>query len=128
MAVALATVIEPVPGVAQAGADAGGVHRFQFGVGHVAPDRHDAARHAVGVHERVDERAVVVAVAGRLHDHVAREAEEVAECEELLLRRVARRVFALRRVGENSPRTEHMTVRVHRARRRPERCHTDETR
>ena len=44
--------------------------------------------------------AVVGAVAGRLHDHVAREAEKIAQRAQLFLRRVAGRVFALGRVRE----------------------------
>ena len=53
--------------------------------------------------QRVDHRAVVRVVAGRLHDHVLVEAEEVAQREQLLLRRVARRVLALRREGKLRP-------------------------
>ena len=50
--------------------------------------------------ERVHDGAIVVAVAGGLHDDVALEAEEIAQGEELLLGRVAGRVFALRRIGK----------------------------
>ena len=39
--------------------------------------------------QRVDQRAVVRAVAGGLHDHVALEAQEIAQREQLFLRRVA---------------------------------------
>src|SRR5262249_32914326 len=42
------------------------------------------------------------------------------EREQFLLRRVARRVFALRRVGKFALGTEHMAMRIDRARRRPE--------
>ena len=65
-----------------------------------APDGGDAARLAAGRLERIDHRAVVGAVAGGLHDDVAREAEVVAQREQLLLARVAGRVLALGRVGE----------------------------
>ena len=87
---------------------------------HVAPYRGDAARPAAGVDERVDERAVVVAVTGRLHDDVALEPEVVAQREQLFLRGVAGRVLALGRIGERRARPEHVAMRVHRAGRHHE--------
>src|SRR6185312_3024323 len=62
--------------------------------------------------ERVDHRAVVGAVTGRLHDHVAGEAEMIAEREQLRLAGVAGGVFALGRIREPGPRPEHMAMRV----------------
>ena len=56
----------------------------------------------------------------RLHDHVLVEAEKIAQREQLFLRRVARRVFALRRIGKFRLRPEHMAMRIDRARRRLE--------
>src|SRR5256885_15429882 len=53
-----------------------------------------------------------------LPDPVLFEAEKVAQCEQLLLGRVAWGVFALGRVGKFSFRPEHVAVRVDRARRR----------
>ena len=78
------------------------------------------ARLAARVHERVDHRAVVGAVAGGLHDDVAREAEVVAQCEELRLAGVARRVLALGRERELRARAEHVAMRIDAARRRRE--------
>jgi hypothetical protein len=69
----------------------------------------------------VDHRAVVGAVAGGLHDHVAREAEVVAQREELLLAGVAGRVLALGREGEFGAGAEHVAVRVDAAGRQLER-------
>ena len=65
-----------------------------------------------------DHGAVVGAVAGRLDDDVAVEAEEVAQREQLLLAGVDRRVLALRRVGEDVAGAEHVAVGVDRAGRR----------
>jgi hypothetical protein len=53
--------------------------------------------------QRIDQRAVVGAVAGGLHDHVLVEAQVVAQREQLLLAGVARRVLALGRVGNCAP-------------------------
>ena len=88
---------------------------LQLGVGDVAIDRRHAARPVVRRAQRVDERAVVGAVAGGLHDDVLVEAEAIAQREELLLRRIARRVLPLRRVRELVAGAEHVAVRVHRA-------------
>jgi hypothetical protein len=65
------------------------------------------------VDERVDERTVVVAVAGRLHDDVALEPEVVAQREQLFLRGIAGRVLALGRIGEGIARPEYVAVRIH---------------
>ena len=81
-------------------AHAGAVHPLELVVGHLLADEGDALGLVVGRLERVDHRAIVLAVAGRLHDHVLVEAEEIAQREQLLLGRVAGRVFALRRVGK----------------------------
>ena len=85
---------------------------LQFCVGHVAPDGRDAARFAVARKQGVDHRAVVGAVTGRLHDHVAIEAEMVAQREQLRLAGVARGVFALGRIRKLGARPEHMAMRV----------------
>ena len=73
--------------------------RSSASVTSLADGRH-AARPAAGRLERIDERAIVAAVAGRLHDHVPGETEVIAQREQLLLRRVAGRVLPLGRVGE----------------------------
>ena len=82
----------------------------------VATPRARAAAGAAGI----DHRAVVGAVAGGLHDDVAREAEVIAQREQLRLAGVAGRVLSLGRVGELRARAEHVAVRVHRAGRRRE--------
>src|SRR6202035_2148263 len=85
---------------------------LQFGVGHVAPDGRDAARSALARKQGVDHRAVVGAMTGRLHDHVAIESEVITQREQLRLARVARVVFALGRIRKLGPRPEHMAMRV----------------
>ena len=62
--------------------------------------------------QRVDHRAIVGAVAGGLHHHVAGKTEVIAQRIELLPGCVAGGIFALGRVGELGARTEHMTMRV----------------
>src|SRR5262249_26673212 len=71
---------------------------------------------ALRARERVDQRAIVLGVAGRLHDHVLVEAEKVAQREQLFLGRVTGRVFALGRVGKFAFRPEHVAVRIDGAR------------
>ena len=92
----------------------------QLAVGDAAADGGHAARPAAARAARVGHRAVVRAVAGGLHDDVAREAEVVAQREQLRLARVAGGVLPLGRVRELRARAEHVAVRVHRAGRRRE--------
>ena len=68
--------------------------------------------------QRIDQRAVVGAVTGRLDDDVLVEAEMVAQREQLVLRGVARRVLALRRVGKLVAGPEDVAMRIDGARRR----------
>ena len=93
-------------------AHAGRVHRLQLVVCDAAAHGRDSARLAVRMRQRIHHRAVVGAVAGGLHDDIAREAEVVAQREQLLLAGVARRVLALRREGELRAGAEHVAVRV----------------
>ena len=99
-------------------AHAGFVHPLQLIVGHLLADKGDTLGAALGTVERIDHRAVVLGVAGRLDNDVVVEAEKVAQREQLLLRRVARCVFALRRVGKFALRAEDVTMRIDRAQRR----------
>ncbi len=99
-------------------AHAGGIELAELLVGEISGHSRDAARAAVRRPQRIDHRAIVGAVTRRLHDHVALEAEIVAQLPELLLRRVARRVLALRRIWKLVARTEDVTMRVDRAGRR----------
>ncbi len=101
-------------------AHAGCMQVLQLGVGHAALDRRDAARPAIARAAGVGHRAIVGPVAGRLHDHVAREAEVIAQREQLRLRGVAGRVFALGRIGEFGARPEDMAMRIDRAFRQDE--------
>ena len=94
-------------------AHAGLVHRLQFVHGNVGADRGDTAGLAAGGDQGIDECAVIAPVAGRLDDDVALEAEIIAQFEQLLLRRVAGRVFAFRRVGEFVGGAEDMAMRIH---------------
>src|SRR5437660_2955837 len=98
-------------------ADTGRMQSLELRVRDVATDGRHAARAAAGMDKRVDERAIVVAVAGRLHDDIALEPEKIAQREQLFLRRVAWRVFALRCVGKRPLRSEDVAMRVHRTRR-----------
>ena len=71
--------------------------------------------------QRVDQRAVVGAVAGRLHDRrCARSRGGRAARRAASLLRVAGRVLALGREGKLRARAEHVAMRVHRARRQRE--------
>jgi hypothetical protein len=97
------------------------VERTQLGVGHRRADRGDPTRTISGVDERIHQRAVVRAVTGRLHQHVALEAEKIAQRPEFLLRRVAWRVLALGRVGESRAGPEHVAVGIDAAFGRPKR-------
>src|SRR5690606_18664094 len=76
------------------------------------------ARKAARRFQRIDQRIVILAVAGGLHDDIAGEAEIVAQPEQRLLRRIAGRVFPLRRVREEMRRAENMAMRIDRAGRR----------
>ena len=92
------------------------VQLLQLAIGDAALHGGHAARAAVRRAAGIDHRAVVGAVAGGLHDHVAREAEVVAQREQLRLAGVARRVLALGRVRKLLAGAEHVAVRVDAAR------------
>src|SRR5690606_11726107 len=59
-------------------------------------------------------------MAGGLHDDVSREAQKIAQREQLLRRGIARRIFPLRRIWKHRAGAEDMAMRVHRARWRLE--------
>ncbi len=71
-------VDQPLDEIEAHAAHAGFVERLQFRIADGRLDRGDSAREAVCGLQRVDEGAIVGAVAGRLDDDVAREAEEIA--------------------------------------------------
>ncbi len=106
---------EPLDEVETHAAHAGFMQRMKFAISDVAADGRDAARSAGGMVERIDHRAVVGTVTGRLYNYIAREPEMIAQGKELRLRCIAGRVFALSRIGEFCAGTEDMTVRVDRA-------------
>ena len=60
----------------------------------------EAARQIAGAAAGIDHGAVVLAVTGRLDDHIARKPEEIPQLVKLVLAGVAGRVFALRRKGK----------------------------
>src|SRR5690606_23863507 len=97
------------------GANARRIHLFELVVADILPHDGNAARKAARRFQRIDQRIVILAVAGGLHDDVAGEAEIVAQPEQLLLRRIAGRVFPLRRVREEMRRAENMAMRIDRA-------------
>ena len=118
--VAWREIDQPLKEIKPHAAHAGFIHPLQLGVGHLFADESDALGSAIGRFERVDHRAIVLGMGRGLHNHVLVEAEKIAQREQLFLRRVARRVFALRRVRKFVFRTEHMAMRINRARRRLE--------
>ena len=71
-------VDQPLDEIEPDAAHTGLVKPLQFRVAHLAPDGRDAARLAPARTQGVDHGAVVGAVAGRLHDHVAGKAEMIA--------------------------------------------------
>jgi hypothetical protein len=77
-------------------------------------------RAAAGMKQRVDHGTIVGAVAGGLHNHIACKAKVVAQREQLMFGRIARRIFAFRRVGKSGGRPEDVTMRVDRTLRRRE--------
>ena len=103
---------QPLDEVEAHALDAGTIERLEVVVGEALVDERDALGPAVRAFERIDQRPVVGVVTGRLHDHVLVEAEEVAQREQLLLRRVARGVFALRRERKLRLRPEHVAMRA----------------
>jgi hypothetical protein len=92
----------------------------KVGVAYAGCDARDAFRFAIGMKNRVAQRAVVVAVTGRLHDDVSLEAQEIAQLEQFFLWRVNGRVFALRRVRKRISRAEDMAVGIDGIIRQPE--------
>ena len=62
--------------------------------------------------QRIDESAIVRAMASRLHDHVLVKAEMVAQGKQLRPGGVARRVLALGRERKFRARPEYMAVRI----------------
>src|SRR6516164_8339326 len=67
--------------------------------------------------QRVDHRAVIGAMAGRLHDHIPRESKMITQRVKLPPGCVAGRVFALRCIRILRARTEDMAMRVNGAAR-----------
>jgi hypothetical protein len=96
-------------------ANAGGVQRLQLRIADAALHGGNAARSSACGAQRIDDGGIVRAMTCRLHDHVAREAEMIAQRKQLVLRGVARRVLALRRERKGVAGAEHVAVRIHRA-------------
>jgi hypothetical protein len=92
--------------------DAAAVQCFELRVGRVGAEDADAAVGAAAGGDGVEHRAVVGAVAARLHDHRALHADRAVDAPELRDRRLRRRVAAVRRVGEAVGRAEDVAVRV----------------
>ncbi len=97
-------VDQPLDEVEAHAAHAGGVQALQLVVADAALDGGHAARLAAAGQAGIDHRAVVGAVAGGLHDHVARKAEVVAQREQLLLATRRRACTCARaRTGNSAP-------------------------
>ena len=99
-------------------AHTGSVHLLQLSIGHIAVDGSHTTGLVVGGLQRINQCAVVGAVAGRLHDHIFIEPQVVAQCKKLILAGIAGRVFAFRRVGEQVAGAKHVAVRIHCANRK----------
>ena len=95
-------------------ANTGRIHPVQLVIGNVMRHHGNPAGHAAGGLKRVDHRAVVLAVAAGLHDHVAGQAQMVAKREQLVLAGISGGVFALGRKGKFRGRAEDMAMRVDR--------------
>ncbi len=96
------------------------VQRLVFGISKRVVDNADApdVRRIVG--DGVEHGAVVAAVAARLHDDRAIDAEMAMQCRQHLLGRVLWGVTPVRRIGEFGGRPEHVAVGVGRPRRQLE--------
>src|SRR5690606_1771757 len=79
-------------------------------------DVRDAAIAAAALRDRIEDDPVVRAVAARVHEHRALEAERFLELDETLERRVRRRIRAIWRVRILVARPEYVAVRVARLR------------
>jgi hypothetical protein len=93
----------------------------QLGISDGAIDGGDAACLVTGRAQRIDQRAIVGAVAGGLDDDVLVEAQSIAQREELLLRGIRWRVLAFGRVRKHVARPEDVAMCIHRSRRDLER-------
>ena len=96
------------------------VQALELAVGAALLDDRGAAVAPARARDRVERRAHVRAVAGRVHDHRALEAEDPVQLPHLLDRRIGRPVGRFRRVGKFRRRSEHVAVRVAGVRRRGE--------
>ena len=94
----------------------GFVERLQVVVRDRRVDDGNAAIAAVAPRDRIEHRSVVGAVAARLHNHPASEAQMVVQRGERFERRIGRRVAAIGGVGKALGGTEHVAVGVARER------------
>ncbi len=101
-------------------AHAAGVELVEILVGEAVVDDRDAAIALWVRRNAVEHRRVVGAVAARLHDDRALDAEMRMQRREHFLRRILRRVAPVRRIGKFRRRAEHVAMRVARARRQLE--------
>ena len=93
------------------------MHVLEFFVGDRAPNGCHATGFATGAAQSVDHGSVVCTMAGRLDHHVTSKSKVVAQRKELILRRVAWRVFSLRSIGKRVTRSKNMAMRIYRPRR-----------
>src|SRR5690606_11411955 len=99
-------------------ADTAGVQVLEVLVREARVDVRDAAVLAAALRDRIEDHRVVGAVAARVDEHGALEAERLLQLFETLERRVRRRVRAIRCVRILVTRPEDVTVRVAGLRRR----------
>ena len=77
-------VNEPFDKVESDATNTGLVHRLQLNISDVASNGRNATRTTTTVLESIQHGPIVGAMTGRLHDHIAGDAQMVAQREELL--------------------------------------------
>ena len=93
----------------------GRMHPVEFFIGDVMRHHRNAPRQPARRPQRVDHRAVILAMAACLHNDIARQAKMIAQREQHVLAGIAGGVFAFRRERKRIGRPEHMAMRVDRA-------------
>src|ERR1700683_2589021 len=88
------------------------VQLAEFPIVRALVDDGDAAVVPAAGGYRIQRRAVVGAVAARLDDHRAGDAQKAVQRHETLLGRVGGRVAALRRIGKDPGRAEDVAMRI----------------
>jgi hypothetical protein len=99
-------------------AEPGGVEARDFGCRRIRVQQGDAAIAALQVGERIEHRRMVGAVAGRLDEHAAGNAEKAMQPQQQFLRRIMGREGAVGRKREFVRRAEDVEMRIAASRRK----------